>query len=53
MTLLGAWQTHKSYIIHVSKILMLNAIDYYYAVSGEINPLYLPQLTYFYFYVLI
>jgi len=41
MTLLGAWQTHTSHIIHVSEIPMLKAIYYYYEVSGEINSLYL------------
>jgi hypothetical protein len=35
---------HMSPIIHVSEILMLNAIYHYYEVSGEINPLYLLQL---------
>jgi len=35
-TSLGAWQTHTSHIIHVSEILMLNAIYHYYEVSGEI-----------------
>jgi len=36
--------THTSHIIYVSEIFMLNAIYHYYAVSGEINPLYLLQL---------
>jgi hypothetical protein len=39
-TSLGARQTHTSYIIHVSEILMLNAIYHYYDVSDEINSLY-------------
>jgi hypothetical protein len=43
-TSLSAWQTHMSHIIHVSEILMLNTIYHYYAVSGEINPVYLLQL---------
>jgi len=30
-----------SHIIHVSEILMLNAIYHYYEVSGEINSLHL------------
>jgi hypothetical protein len=35
---------HTSHIIHVSEMLMLNAIYHYNAVSGEINSLYLFQL---------
>jgi hypothetical protein len=43
MTSLGVWQTHISHI-NVSEMLMLNAIYHYYAVRGEINPLYFRQL---------
>jgi hypothetical protein len=43
-----------SHIIHVHKIFMLNAIYHYYEVRGEVNLLYLFQLTFLlvlYFYL--